>query len=323
MADRRVPRLLVVTSVWPSPEHPSSGIFVANRLRGVSGVKVVADAGGGHWVIRLSRLMLNALRAGSRFDGVEAHILYRAGFAALVVARLRGLPLLAYAHGTDARQYFHWGRGYRFFVRQVVRHADLLVTNSPDTAANLRRIGREPRIIPPGYDDALFRPSPRPRARGRVLYLGGANPLKGYDLALRLAHTRAGPGIHELTPSEVARLMAEHDVVLMPTRAEAFGLVAAEAIGSGRWVVARDVGGLREIVIDGVNGTLVADDVGWDAALAAVPDYDPKVVAATVARYALSSWQERMAEAWQELLASHRAHRRGNSGDSAGNSGNS
>ena len=295
--------------MWPSAERPSSGVFVVNRLRGVPGAKVVPDSGAGHWALRLLRLIWRALRAGSRFDGVESHILYTAGFAALIVARLRGLPLLAYAHGTDARHYFRAGRGYRFFVRQVVRRADMLVTNSADTAANLRRIGREPRVIPPGYDDTVFQPSPRPAARGRVLYLGGTNPLKGYELALRLADTRVGPGLHDLSPTEVARLMADHDVVLMPTREEAFGLVAAEAIGSGRWVVARDVGGLREIVVDGVNGTLVRDDADWSAALASVPDYDPVAIAATVERYSLRRWQSAMAEAWQELLASHRPRR--------------
>ena len=251
------------------------------------------------------RLIADGLRAHGPFDGVESHVLYTAGFAALVVARLRGLPLLAYAHGTDARQYANWGRGYQFFVRQVVRHADMLATNSEDTAQHLRRIGREPRIIPPGYDDELFRPSPRPAGNAdqpRVLYLGGASELKGYSVARDFADTLAGPGILELRPTEVARAMTEHDVVLMPTWAEAFGLVAAEAIGSGRWVVARDVGGLGEIIQPGLNGTLVADD-DWAGALAGVPNYDPYAVAATVRRFSLRGWQSRMAAAWSQLLA--------------------
>ena len=298
-----VPRLLVMTSIWPTPEHPSAGIFVANRLRGLPDVTVVVDRRNPSWSVRLTRFIVDGLRARGPFDGVESHVLYTAGFAALVVARLRGLPLLAYAHGTDARQYAHWGRGYRFFVRQVVRHADLLATNSQDTAQHLRRIGREPQVIPPGYDDELFRPSPRPAsAKPRVLYLGGASELKGYDVASQFADTLAGPGILELRPADVAQAMAQHDVVLLPTRAEAFGLVAAEAIGSGRWVVTRDVGGLREIVEPGVNGTLVADE-DWAGALAGVPNYDPYAVAATVQRFSLPSWQSRMAEAWNRVLA--------------------
>lgn len=304
-----MPRLLAVTSVWPSSEHPSAGIFVANRFRGVDGIRVVVDPRSRWWPWRLVRFTWDGLRARGRFDGVEAHILYTAGFVGLMVARLRGLPLLAYAHGTDAREYFNWGRGYRFFVRQVVRHADLVVTNSEYTAGYLRRIGREPVVIPPGYDDELFRPTPRrPEAAGRVLYLGGTNPRKGYDVAQRHAHTLVGPGLLEVEPTQVARLIAEHDLVLVPSQAEPFGLVAAEAIGSGRWVVARDVGGLRDIVVNGVNGTLVADD-DWAGALAAVPDYDPVAIAATVERYALRHWQAAMAEAWSELLERRRGSR--------------
>jgi glycosyltransferase involved in cell wall biosynthesis len=276
---------------------------VANRFRGVPHVTVVVDRRHASWPVRLMRFIVDGLRARGPFDGVESHVLYTAGFAALIVARLRGLPLLAYSHGTDARQYADWGRGYRFFVRQVVRHADLLATNSEDTAQHLRRIGREPQIIPPGYDDELFLPSPRPASgKPRVLYLGGASELKGYDVASQFADTLAGPGILELRPEEVAQAIAEHDVVLVPTSAEAFGLVAAEAIGSGRWVVARDVGGLRQIIQPSVNGTLVADE-DWAGALAGVPDYDPYAVAATVQSFSLRGWQSRMAAAWNQLLA--------------------
>ncbi len=68
--------------------------------------------------------------------------------------------------------------------------------------------------------------------------------------------------------------MQAHDVVLVPSVEEPFGIVAVEAIASGRWVVAAAVGGLPDIVIDGVNGTLVSDG-DYEGALARVPDYDP------------------------------------------------
>lgn len=297
-----MPRLLAVTSVWPTLDRPNLGIFVANRFRGVPGVTVVTDPRDRWWPWRLIHFTWRGLTARGPFDGVEAHILYAAGWVGMLVARLRGLPLVVYAHGTDARSYFTWGPGYRFFVRQVVHGADLVVTNSEDTAAYLRRIGREPVVIPPAYDDALFVPSPRPSgAHGRVLYLGGTTPGKGHDVAERYATTLAGPGIRDLAPAEVAGQMAAHDIVLVPSHHEGFGIVAAEAIGSGRWVVARDAGGLRDIITDGVNGTLVRDD-DWAAALASVPDYDPFALARTVERYRLSAWQAAMAAAWNTLL---------------------
>jgi glycosyltransferase involved in cell wall biosynthesis len=111
-----------------------------------------------------------------------------------------------------------------------------------------------------------------------------------------------GPGIQELAPVDVARLMSEHDVVLVPSLVEAFGMVAVEAIASGRWVVARNVGGLRDIIADGENGTLVDDD-DFAGALERVPgNWDPVKLSDSVARFRLAEWQQGMAAAWQELL---------------------
>lgn len=256
-----------------------------------------------HWALSTLRFLLDGLAVRGRFDGVEAHVLYPAGLVGLVVARLRRIPLLAYAHGTDVRSVGVHGPVYRFLVSLVARHADLIVTNSRDSANLVSQLGGNAEILPPGFDATLFSPSPRPQGPRRVLYLGGSPHGKGYDIAQQLADTLVGPGVREVAPAEVARLMTEHDVVLVPSRAEGFGMVAVEAIASGRWVVARAVGGLPEIVQDGINGTLVARDEDFAAAVAAVPDYEPESIARTVERFSLERWQAAMADAWDRLLA--------------------
>ena len=53
------------------------------------------------------------------------------------------------------------------------------------------------------------------------------------------------------------------DVLIVPSRSESFGLVAAEAQATGLPVVAANVGGLRYVVGDGASGVLVD---GWDPA---------------------------------------------------------
>ena len=53
------------------------------------------------------------------------------------------------------------------------------------------------------------------------------------------------------------------DVLVVPSRSESFGLVAAEAQASGLPVVAANVGGLRYVIRDGRSGVLVD---GWDPA---------------------------------------------------------
>ncbi len=300
-------RLLLITSLWPTPEHPASGSFVVDRVQGASHIKVVAprhSRPGRWWLAQYARLAIDAMRVRGPFDGVEAHPVYPAGLIALVVARLRGLPLVVYAHGSDVRRASSASRIYRWLVRRVVRGADAVVTNSLDTARHVRGLGRDPLIRPPGVDLGRFAPSPRPAVK-RVLYLGGRTPGKGYAVATQLADTLAGPGEREVAPAEVPALIAAHDVVLVPSVEEGFGIVAVEAIASGRWVVATATGGLLEIIQDGLNGTLVTDG-DFARAVAQVPDYDPWAVASTAVRFDLASYREAMAQLWRDVMSGRR-----------------
>jgi glycosyltransferase involved in cell wall biosynthesis len=295
-------RLLLITGMWPTADRPAAGTFVVDRARGVPDLTVVGPRRHGGWWLRgYLRLALDAARARGPFDGIEAHGLYPAGIIGLVLARWRGVPLVVYAHGTDARRAASGRRLAARLARRVAQRADGVVTNSGDTARHLRALGREPLIIPPGIDLSRFGPSPRPPDR-RVLYLGGRSPTKGYEVARQVADTIAGPGLREVAPAEVPALIRAHDVVLVPSLEEGFGVVAAEAVASGRWVVASSVGGLREVVEDGVNGTLVSDG-RFAEAIARVPDYDPATVARTAARFDLAVHQNAMRRLWEELLA--------------------
>jgi glycosyltransferase involved in cell wall biosynthesis len=64
------------------------------------------------------------------------------------------------------------------------------------------------------------------------------------------------------------------DVVVVPSRWEGFGLVALEAMRSGKPVIASAVGGLVEIVVDGQTGRLVpaGDSRALRAAILSVTD---------------------------------------------------
>ena len=303
MADRTARgRLIVLTRIWPTDERPSLGSYVRDRVRGVEGVRVVRPRSSRTWWPALYALLfVDALRVRGPIRGIEAHMAVPTGLVGLAAARLRRVPLVVYAHGGDVRDWDRKPAPIRLLTRFVVRRADRIVTNSGDTATSVRQMGVEPLVEPPGVDLGRFTVTPRPESR-RVLYLGGRNARKGYEVAAELADTLVGPWLRDVQPEEIPGLMAQHDVILVPSLAEPFGLVAVEANASGRWVVASDVGGLREIVIDGVNGTLVADG-DFAGALGRVPDYDPAAVAATAQRFSLERWQSAMARIWDEVNA--------------------
>jgi glycosyltransferase involved in cell wall biosynthesis len=69
-----------------------------------------------------------------------------------------------------------------------------------------------------------------------------------------------------LPPREAMLCLRLMDVVAVPSRSESFGLVAAEAMASGRPVVASQVTGLRDIIVDAQTGFLVP--YGDEAAMA-------------------------------------------------------
>lgn len=297
----RSPRgpLIVLTRIWPTAERPSLGIFVRERVRGLANVVVVhPDEPAGPAPVLYAKMLWRALRV-PRPLGVEAHVVAPTGAVGWLVARMRRVPLLVYAHGGDVREWRSRPWPIRWLTPRVLRAAGRVVTNSEESARHIRALGADPIIAPPGVDTDRFVPRPRPAVR-RVLYLGGRTERKGYRVAAELADTLVGPGLREVDPSEVPDLIAEHDIVLVPSAAEPFGLVAVEAIASGRWVVANDVGGLRDIVVDGVNGTLVRDG-DYRTALAGVPEYDPATVARTVEGYSLERWQRQMREIWSDL----------------------
>ena len=55
---------------------------------------------------------------------------------------------------------------------------------------------------------------------------------------------------------ELAKWYSQMDIVLMPSRSEGFGLTAIEAMSNGCVMVASNVGGLPEVVRDGICGLL-------------------------------------------------------------------
>ncbi len=79
---------------------------------------------------------------------------------------------------------------------------------------------------------------------------------------------------------EVAEAMAGSAVCVAPSRWESFGLVAGEAAALGRPVLASDIAGLQDAVVDGHTGRLLPpeDPDAWAEALAEVlldPDLAP------------------------------------------------
>jgi glycosyltransferase involved in cell wall biosynthesis len=114
-------------------------------------------------------------------------------------------------------------------------------------------------------------------------------------------------------------VVSRFDIYAQPSVEEGFGIAVLEAMALGKAVVATRVGGLPEIVEDGVTGLLVdAADAGALAAAIARLAHDPEMrerlgAAARIEvsrRFGVRVCAQRYADAYRELLSRREGRRR-------------
>jgi glycosyltransferase involved in cell wall biosynthesis len=184
-----------------------------------------------------------------------------------------------------------------------IRHAKGIRTLSPFTTRLVRELGREPDgefvafmdlepfvagdpVALPQQPEALFvgvlelyknidglttvwrRIAPQlPSARLRLV---GDGPRHAEVEELVRDLPSQTDWVPQLPPEGVARALDGATVLVLPSRSEGLGRVIIEAFLRGRPVIATRVGGIPDVIEDGINGLLVDDDAGLEAALVRV-----------------------------------------------------
>ena len=108
-----------------------------------------------------------------------------------------------------------------------------------------------------------------PRLR---LNIAGGGALRPTLEALASAAPAALRLLGRLDPAALARWYRASDLLVLPSKGEGAPVCVQEALSSGLPVVATDVGGVGELVRDGVDGWLVPHGAGADAFLSRVEE---------------------------------------------------
>jgi len=297
-------RILLVSQMYPGPDDPDLGVFIANLerelvARGHDIERAVVDrrAGGRGRHLGLAR---DAIRTARRFrpDVVYAHFLAPAGLVAALSSRA---PLVVTAHGQDVRNVGAIP-GARAATRYVVKRAATIIAVSGWLRDQLElavpAAAGKTEVVDCGVDLERFAPRPADEARRAVnwpahgtsfLCLGGLTERKNV-LRLARAFARRGEGTlafvgdgplrealegrsgiriaGRVTHDEVPAWIAACDVLCQPSLVEPFGLATLEAMAAGRSVVATKVGGPPEFVTP-ESGVLI-DPEDEDALVAAL-----------------------------------------------------
>ena len=225
------------------------------------------------------------------FDIVHAHMLPRDGHASLIVARRLGVPLALTVHGTDIFGYFKPGETPWPRNRMIAREADALMAVSSllmSRVAPWRGEGKISRVVPNGVDLSLV-PQETANVPRSVISVGTLKARKCMDRTLeafaaladafpdarltivgigdmeaqlrsRIAELGLGGRVEMtggLPHEEVLRRMGEHDLFVLPSWGEGYGIVYIEAMAAGCISVGAVGEGIEDTIRDGENGFLV------------------------------------------------------------------
>ena len=265
-------RILLVSQMYPGPDAPDLGTFVAQverelLARGHEIERAVLDtrAGGKLRYLTLARRTL----AAARPDVVYAHFLVPSGLIAALAGRA---PLVVTAHGRDVRN-IGATPGVATATRLVVRRAAAVICVSHYLQRELETKLPEARgkveVVSSGVDRERFAVTDPPSGPPGFLCVGALdarkNVLRLADAFARLEEgtlTFAGDGplrpklegrervrlLGRVAHDEIPRLLAECRVLAQPSLVEPLGQALLEAMACGRSVVATRIGGPPEFV---------------------------------------------------------------------------
>jgi teichuronic acid biosynthesis glycosyltransferase TuaC len=234
-------------------------------------------------------------RYRGKIDVVLGSWAYPDGFAAILAARILGVPAVVKLHGSDINQLAKLP-GPRAMLSWSLPRAAHVVAVSKALASEVIALGVKPdrvSVVMNGVDSTRFYPQDRLAARAALgvsatarlaLYVGNLKPEKGVGELARAwpLVTRqlpqaelavvGGGALHAdvvahagervvmvgpQPPDRVAQWLAACDVLVLPSHSEGTPNVVLEALASGRMVVASAVGGIPDLITSAALGTLV------------------------------------------------------------------
>jgi glycosyltransferase involved in cell wall biosynthesis len=270
--------------------------------------------------------MLEPIIRRERFDIVLASWAYPDAYGVMLVAEKQKFPFATEVLGSDLNVLFKNPTRKRQILR-ALRASRAVFTKSRALQTLLATEGIESLVSYNGIDREKFRPLDRAEAcrklgldanRRRVLYVGNLLPVKGPTFLATVAKQLSeadvifvGSGTEKIRwgrcvgarpHDEIPLWISACDVLCIPSLNEGLPNVMLEAMACGLPVVASSVGGVPEVLLEGVNGLLTpaGDALALAAALrrALEARWDPVAIRKSVAAF---DWDHSAAELVQVL----------------------
>ncbi|MDA0747641.1 MAG: glycosyltransferase [bacterium] len=267
MSDRPL-HILTITSMYPTPQDPGLGAFVASQVQSLqtAGLNVnvlFLDMKRTRWELARGIFRVRKQLASKHYDLVHAHFGYN-GIPACLQNRA---PVVISFCGTDLVH-----PKLRPISRWVARRANACIVKS---SALLNPLGYPASVIPNGVNLDRFQPGNKTEARSRLnldpsarYALFAANPArpeKQYSLAEAAVQQAHKQGLalellrmHNRPQEEVPHYLNAADILLLTSTHEGSPNVVKEAMACNLPIVSTDVGDVRNL-LSNTHHTAICD----------------------------------------------------------------
>ncbi|MCQ8893263.1 MAG: glycosyltransferase family 4 protein [Methanolinea sp.] len=213
------------------------------------------------------------------------------GIPSLMIKKVLGMPYIVWGQGSDI---YLPGRVIKITRSSILKNADAILALTEDMRKKMKEItSHEIFVVPNGIDPELFciesQSIVKYNKSNIILFVGRLYPIKGihyllmafkeiHDIIKDAELVLVGDGqererlealsvqigiqdyvrfIGKVPHTEVKKYMQQADIFVLPSLSEGLPNVILEAMACGLPIVASRVGGIPDVIEDGVNGYLV------------------------------------------------------------------
>jgi len=245
-----------------------------------------------HFTIFIS-ILLKSIKTvfQGKYDLLHTHIAHYPLLIGIILKLFIGKKLLVTVHGSDLNVY---GKKplFRSIIAWALRRADKVIVVSKDLGGLAREMGLSRRkviYIPNGVDIKFFHPRVFIKYDYDVLFFGGIKWQKGLDYLLNATKTLVDQGVNlkvaiagsgpylkllmektcylgiegnicflgELNSLSLRDTIWKSKLVVFPSVSEGLPCSLLEAMACSKPIVATAVGGIKNVIKNGVNGILI------------------------------------------------------------------
>lgn len=259
-------KILIVTNIYPTKEHPYHGIFVYEQMLAIKRLHPdvhydVYYINGFKGKIQYLKSLLEVTKKINRGNYDLVHIHYGLAGMFLFSPFVKHLPIITTFHGSDIQPKGGNGKLSVFVSKFVAKHSNIAIVLNDNMEAMVKPYCLNTHMIPCAVDFNVFKPMAKTKFYDKVQIVFPSNherQVKNYQLfceTLNILRKKYNIEVEEhelknMTRQQIAQLYSNIDLLLMTSKSEGSPQAVKEAMCCNLPCVSTPVGDVNILLKD-------------------------------------------------------------------------